>query len=175
MANIKFSALADGSPLDLTDRLVGIPTSGAAQIFDVRTVHIVKKVDEVIQSDTTLSDDTELFFTPTINKNYNINLYLYFASEGNADMTIAVTIPTGAQAEVLNQTWDAVNARFTRDWTTSDDIGGGGSAQIRTTEMHGRLIMGGTAGDFNFQWAQQVSQATDTTVFAGSALIVWEE
>ena len=41
--------------------------------------------------------------------------------------------------------------------------------------INGRILMSTTLGNIAFRWAQNVSTASNTIVYKGSTLIVWEE
>jgi len=137
---------------------------------------IVKTIDEVRDTDTTLRDDSELFFTPTINNIYHIMVIIDYRSASNADWKYVVTVPSGATAKKWVGNWNPDTDRFADTWTdVSPTVDGVGVAIDSWVQMMGILVMGSTAGDFNFQWGQVTSQATDTTVMAGSLMLVWEQ
>jgi len=135
---------------------------------------VVKKVDEVKNSDTTFADDTEIFFTGRANRTYHwIFLWESFINS-TADMKIRWTDPAGASGNAVSnaQDWD-MNGTIIRSATSTIVLSG--NNQVRFYEDHGTFLMGATAGDINFQWAQNVSNAGDVSILRGSLLVVWED
>jgi len=133
---------------------------------------VVKTVDETIQSSTTLQDDDELKFTPSINTVYFVQVLLFLTSAQTADFKHAVSIPAGATARRNETSWQ-LNDQNSQDWTVENTPST--TNQLEMIQLLGRLVMGATAGDFVVQWAQFASQALDTTVNRGSLLLAWEE
>jgi len=173
MANIKFSALGAGTPA-FSDDMVGIDNVPLGLKYARRTMHVVKTADEVITSDSTLSDDAELVIALQANKVYHFYGSMYYKSGSTPDIKFACSIPAGATARRINDNWTALVKRNTSDFTVSSGaIAGTGNTDVQVYE--GFVIMAGTAGNFAFQWAQNISNAGETTVFAGSHIVVWEE
>ncbi len=147
------------------------PTGGSGLTF----AKVVKSVDETINSSTTMQDDDELLFTPNINKVYAGILLLWWTSPSTPDFKCAFTIPTGATGQ-----WMEANAIFRFSGQDDTDIANvipqtGSGGFLKTLSNYFRIEMSSTAGTVNFQWAQNVSNASNTTVNAGSTLVVWEE
>jgi len=174
MPNIKFSALPAGTRA-FNDDLLGLTGASVASLYKRKMLTIVKSTDETRNNDTTLTDDSELVFTPQINTSYFICIFMMYESGATANIKHAVSIPAGATAFRINQSWDPSNHRNGTNWTTSSTRSGGGAGVIRFVPMHGRLVMGGTAGDFAYQWAQSVSSAQDTIIVEGACMLVFEE
>jgi len=132
----------------------------------------VKTVDETIQSDIVVHDDDELFIPLTINRVFGFLFMGVITSAGPADFKWTFTIPSGATGDWFR------NPNLSTDSTaygTTDDFSTGGGSVRELVPNYGRIIMGGTGGDIQFQWAQRTSTADDTIVRAGSSLVVWEE
>jgi len=177
MANIKFSALADGTPLDFTDRFVGIPVSGSAQIFDVNPMFIAKQTDQSTVNNIVLIDDDELVFAGEANKTYVIWMMGIIVTPSVADMDFAWSVPAGATC-VSNANsgiiWRGTsNQLIETDRTVESLLGGSGTNKLQFGFIF-IVQMGGTAGDVQYQFAQNVTNATNTTMKAGSAMIVFE-
>jgi len=136
---------------------------------------VIKKADEIVNNSATLQDDDELFVALPANKIYLFALFLYGRGNTSADMKQAFTIPSGAVGDRLDGNWtsqgpfdNVVNITTTNVLGTSNTTDG----QIA---LYGRVVMAGTAGNLQMQWAQNVATVGDTTVLKGSTLIVWEE
>jgi len=135
----------------------------------------VKPADETVTSTTTLQDDDDLVITPNINKTYGYMLMCMFTSDTPAGFRYAASIPSGAtMTRVAGQNWNSTLEGTMEDMTTAKSVTTSGTFN-HIIQVVGRLIMGGTAGDVNFQWAQNISDAADTTVQEGAFWIWWEE
>jgi len=135
---------------------------------------IVKKVDEIVNNSSVLQDDDELFSTLAINKTYFFQLLIFYESNVTPEFKYAFTVPAGATVRIIDDDrWDSGGDRASKDGTVATEIGSDGT--IQTMALFGRVIMGATAGDLTFQFAQVVANASDTETKQGSALIVWEE
>jgi len=133
----------------------------------------VKSSDEIVNNSTTLQDDDQLKFTPTINKTYFIFVFMWYLVDAVSDIKVAASIPAGATTDRINDsTWTANGNASFEDWTVAilPNVGGNGCVQFC-----GKLVMGGTAGDFIIQWSQRALQVFDTTVLKGSMLVAYEE
>lgn len=158
-----------GTPVSKKITVTNLMAAGGGKTF----AKVVKSSDETRQSDTTLTDDSQLLFTPTINKTYSGYITLFYESGATPDFKLACTIPSGATAHRLEGLWAANADNQVSDFETSYFIAM--TSGTRSTQLPFKLIMSSTAGDFNFQWAQNTSDASDTKVLAGSLLVVWEE
>lgn len=194
--NISFTLLADGTDGELitwdsngVPAAVAVGTSGqvltsngvgAAPTFQaaggagLTFAKVVKSADETINTDIVLSDDSELTFTPSINKTYLILFFLRITSGTVPDFKQVWSVPTGATMNGLRQKiWRNDALSNSGDFTSSFNISTDGTPEIMT--FWAVLIMSSTAGDATFQWAQQASSAENTTVHQGSTIVVWEE
>jgi len=136
---------------------------------------VVKTIDETINDSDVLQDDDELFFTPQINTVYRILLYIYLSSGGAPDWKQAISVPAGAaglwHTSLVN--W-RMSQMVTVDSTIGQAIALSNSAPTGSL-MVARVIMGATAGDINYQWAQNTQTASDTICLRGSTMLVYEE
>lgn len=131
-----------------------------------------KTVDENLASSTTLQNDDALFLS-TMDPNgiYEILGYLLIkASSGtNGAMKTSFSLPAGADAS----NWIFELQAASRGPAASGVVGG---ITLATTNsiltFRGELVMGGTAGTLQLQWAQNSSNAATSTVSAGSFLLL---
>jgi len=160
------------SPLLLTNEAFAYQEPGGNDYFAV----IVKQTDESLADSTTLQDDDELKVTLEANKVYSWEARIFITADSNTpDIRWAMDAPAGATIRYNDVGWDSDRAFLTGDGIVGDDYLGGIGARETTFELHGYVIMGGTAGDLQFQWAQAISHADNVTVKKGSSLKVWEE
>lgn len=129
-----------------------------------------KTADQNIASNTTLTNDTQLYLTAMDPAGvYDVYGYMLIkASSGtNGAMKTSFALPTGA---------DFSNAIFELQAASRGPASNGTVSGITLATSNsiltfrGELVMGGTAGTFQFQWAQNASNAATSTVSAGSFL-----
>ncbi len=132
----------------------------------------IKRNSETIQSDTTFTDDNDLQFEAKANTNYLIMYCRVITSDPSADFKEVWSVPTGATINRISTFWHAgggnVSVNFALQLVTFDP-----SIQESNCSPC-LLVMGSTPGTVAWQWAQNGSVAVDTTVLAGSYLMVME-
>jgi hypothetical protein len=125
----------------------------------------VKTSDETINSDSTMTTDTDLQFSPTINKMYSVEGLMLFDVDATPDIKFTFTGPSGA-----TMSWRHNPSSSTMFNITSIVAGAGVAGQIRGLNIVGTLFMSSTGGTVGMQWAQNVSDAADTILKKGSWL-----
>jgi hypothetical protein len=153
----------------------GVIWSTPATGVTVKTVR--KSADQSVTSSTTLVNDTHLKFAVAANETYIFQVWLYtYAADGTPDIKLTCAGPSGST--VL---WSSSQVIYLSDGTptlttvqTSGATGGASSlfvdANNRAIMLYGTIANGGTAGDLQFQWAQNTSSANSTTIKAGSSI-----
>jgi hypothetical protein len=140
---------------------------------------VVKASDETVTSSTSVQDDDELFFATATAGTYAFELTLFLSTTSQtADWKGDFTAPAGATCffgpndtyQLSNQwsmTSQATNPLALK--TCSDTlIWGGNNTGITGVFVRGIVIAGGTAGNFQFRWAQNSSEAVNNIVKANS-------
>ncbi len=140
-----------------------------------------KTADESVTSSTTIQDDDHLFFTPILNTNYWITMFVIYEADAAYDLKISWSVPTGSTFDYVS---DAIGSGATTsavfDVSRSAQIapaggtpspGGIGAGKWATFLVRGVFKMGPNAGLFRFRWAQLASGAVPTIVHANSCLI----
>jgi hypothetical protein len=165
----------------------GAATSAAmnAQIRDNLTAlngYVLKTADESVTSSTTLQNDDHLLYAIPAIGTYAFDLYLWALSAANAagDIAVAFSFPAGtlhfqgqgpdpalASGSVQTGEWKA-NLSATSGTTV---ISYGLSTNLVGIHVHGLLAATAT-GTLQTMWAQVASNASASTVKAGSHLIV---
>lgn len=140
-----------------------------------------KTGDETVTSSTVLQDDDHLLATVVANATYEFRLVAFYDGGTTGDIKLGFTVPAsstliwginGATAGVSNI------ANATANWTVTTASGGSavvganGAATKMILRAEGLLRTAGTAGTLQLQWAQSSSDATATTLFTDSYLIV---
>jgi len=126
---------------------------------------VFKTADETIQSDTTLTDDTDLQFSVDANSSYAFMMVFTFVTGANPDFKYGMTSPSGALVSSSSDFYAVNTTSYTRrDMSTTivQLVPAGGASRFKL--IIGYVDVGVTAGSITLQWAQNTSQAEDTTV-----------
>jgi len=139
-----------------------------------REICIVKPTDQTVASNTTPANDSALQFPMAPNTVYNIDLDIYFEGPATPGFKWNLTGPAGATlVRVERETRAPAATTYTvatdAAYTTAQGIGGNATTSGRL-RIKCLVQNGATAGTFAFQWAQNTSNATASTVRAGSKL-----
>jgi len=165
----RFGALPTVDAELATKAYVDAGGGGTGQTF----AKVVKSIDETLNSDDTLQDDDELVFAANANKTYYVMCHVWLNSGTTPDFKFTWVLPAGASGVKQNANWNGVQDSQTTDVEATNNVTM--AVGTRIISMSFKIIVGGTAGDIQLQWAQQTSDAGDTTVQQGSCLLAWEE
>jgi hypothetical protein len=140
-----------------------------------------KTADTSRASTTTMTADPDLVTIPVVSNGvYIVEGSIIYSAIDSADLKCQFTAPTGAvmnwHGGCLPTGSTGAVGQYIYDCQTLPTIytpGGGDAAGNGTSmilDIKGLLRTAGTSGNFGFQWAQNVSNATATIVRAGSYL-----
>lgn len=143
-----------------------------------------KLSNESVSSSTTVQDDDELFFTPILNTDYWVTMYIIYDGPGptptEGDLKISWTVPTGSTFDYVSDAITSLATSGVFDVSRTAQIApaggtpGAGTLGVSSPAValvKGIFRMGSTAGQFKFRWAQITSNGTAVTVRANSCLI----
>ena len=136
---------------------------------------IVKKTaDETKTSNATVADDAALTFSMLANTKYHVRLFVIFDTHTTPDFKWRHAGPASPTLVRVMRKWTpggsaALGTQVDTAYSASDQsiAGNTGSGHIQLDCI---IHNGANAGTFSFQWAQNVSDANPTTVYAGSYL-----
>lgn len=140
---------------------------------------IRKEADESVTSSTTLQDDNELTFSIAANAVYVVDVVLV-TTGGGGNWQGSLRAPTGATGYFAGLRPDVGTAAqptairtsvLTDVGPTATGIGIGTIGSNTISLLRGYVVNGSTAGTVTLAWGQGTSNATATTVKAGSYLI----
>ncbi len=164
----------------ITERSTGSAWAQASPFQDIR---IVKANDETLNAVAVLQDDNELLLPLVINAVYIFECLLYVvnASSNTPDIQWAWSIPTSATvsqvafgldvtATTLLTLAEAAAFQLTAPVTAARSAGVITGSAVVGVFIKGTVRTGATAGNLQLQWAQSVSNATDTVVKKDSYL-----
>ena len=137
---------------------------------------IRKSTDQSVTSSTTLVNDNALTWPVDANTNYLFDMQLVYTGGTTGDIKIGWGVPAGAAASWSAAGLDASlgykNVANLADTVTSD-FGCVATITGRLIEVSGYLAVDSTAGNFTLRFAQQTSNATASTMRAGSFGILY--
>lgn len=135
----------------------------------------------LMQSNTTLENITELVLTPSINTSYQLLGCFLYASGTTADIQFGFTFPAGVSMDYSSMGLGPTAAADTEMQSINQvaytsglgkQYGGRGTAVVRLVMYSAVFIMGSTAGSLQAQAAQVTSTAETETVRAGSTMML---
>jgi hypothetical protein len=138
-----------------------------------------KAADESVTSSITLQDDNHFSWSILANTNYMMLGWIYATGAAAGDIKMALSAPAGCTG-YRNVHW--AGAAVTTPSSTIPDQGVQTNIASRDTrglpggdisgQIWGAVFNAGTAGTLKFQWAQDVSNATPTTIKKGSWMLL---
>lgn len=153
----------------------------ASEIRGVAPTAGYKTADQTVTSSTTLVSDTALVVPVAANAVYWFMLTVLYkgGTLGAADLKPGWLVPSGTtlagSTSGLGTGSTAVLAGYVTQaaWNPVAFGTDGGSINLSFTVV-GVAVTSATAGNLQFQWAQNTSSATATTVMKGSSLAAWQ-
>lgn len=145
-----------------------------------RTVRVAP--DQLLTiSSTALQNITNLVVPMPTLGTYNFRGVFFYDSSTTADIKFAVNAPVGVGLRWSVTGLAAAAGGATGDFTslstavvgTALAIGGAGVGTVVSASFEGSFSMGGAAGNFQLQAAQNTVDATQSTIRASSILEVW--
>lgn len=169
--------LIDGAatiPLAPGDACLVVCSGTAWKTVGRRGARLVRKTgDDTISSDDSLNNDDELLLPLLANEVVKFEAFIIYNSGTTPDIKFAFTVPAAATI-----VWAVTNARYSP--TAADEpvtvaasgtsLGFSGNAADVAVLITGTVVNGANAGNLQLQWAQQTSDASNTTVKTNSWL-----
>lgn len=152
----------------------------AALLRSAQPQAVRKTADESRAATTALADDTHLIFAAEANAVYTMYGWVKYFADPAPDIKMQFTVPTGCLGEwawiMPGQATVAGSVNGYAVRTESNDVGAvrtgyGTSDTQQNTPVSGIFRMSSTPGNIALQWAQNVSNATATTLFTDSWLM----
>lgn len=127
-----------------------------------RTVR--KTADQSVTSSTTLVNDSHLVLSVVANATYTLFLMCVFSGGTTGDIKFSWGVPSGTVLRWVDQTGTSGLAADLDVYSAP-----GGTTQVGF-QIWATVVTSGTAGNIQFRWAQNTSDATATIVRANSHL-----
>ena len=131
------------------------------------TIH--KTADQTVNNSTTLVNDTDLVVPLLANRKYYWFMRVRFQSNSTPDIKFTWTVPSGATGGRRRELTAATEVSYgtTSNWPGSTGVNRQGYAG-------GYVEVSTTAGNLQFQWAQNTADASNTAVLKGSLFLVYD-
>lgn len=169
------AAKLDTTGKNAADGYVGLDSSGKITTGLPWTV-VTKTTTETRASTTTLANDAALKFPMLANTKYRFRMYVYFQTGATPDFKFRHSGPASPTLMAVHRTWTqpggtafsgvAVDSAY----SVADVSPSGANTGVGRVYLEGIIHNGANAGDFVFQWAQNTSDAGNTSVLAGSSV-----
>jgi hypothetical protein len=134
----------------------------------------IKSANQTIISQTTFVNDADLRFAMAANAAYEFKAFLRYSSGTGQDIKFSFTVPAGADCRYMYMRNNISTGTFAgngefgaADTATAQ---GNGVGTVVAAHCTGIALTAGTAGNLILQWAQNVSGAFNTTMYANSYL-----
>ena len=138
--------------------------------------HLVesKAADESLTTDTTLQNDDELVLAVLASRTYLVRLSVAVTTTTAGDFKHAFALPSGATIQMVgDQHFSGSESANEAGWDGSSKAVASTNGALIALNLVGLLTVDTTAGNLQYQWAQNGSSGT-TTVEAGSSLEIVE-
>jgi len=146
--------------------------------YDLAITIVRKTADQTVNNSTVLVNDTHLLLPIAANEEWVFHLTLYIKNadgSGTPDFKFQFTVPALASIEYVYVGLNAAAAmahQYSPNWAgvaavLTVDV----ANAIRVITIDGLVQAGANAGNVQLQWAQNVANASDTNLKAGSCLI----
>lgn len=136
--------------------------------FGLHNFIVRKTITEIVNNSSVLQNDDELLLALAANEVWIVNFYLLIDSAGTPDFKFAFTMPAGGEAFALHTSRGNAVASFA---TGGFGVGSTDGSDQMSTVVAVLARNGANAGNLQLQWAQNVANPTDTSVFLNSCLI----
>lgn len=178
---VDFGGSAGAALINPPSLLTLIGVTGAESGLIAAPYVVRKTSNETVTSSTALQNDNELLAAVLANTLYRVDMFVIYDGATTGDIKLGFTAPAGATFDWTATAFDpAIGAgaligsvKLSHSTIASAEPAGAvgtGAGNRSVARIAGWLLVAGTAGTFQFQWAQNASDATATTVLAGSVL-----
>lgn len=151
-------------------KFAAFKTPSATQLNALVAPTVFKASTEGRTSNTTFTNDAELFCAVEANSTYSLFLSTNYSAIAAAGLKVNFSLPAGAAIDA-GTFWHMQSGVASMDFHTGSVVGiTPNNSSAKPFLMTGRLTVGATAGTCQFQFAQQTSSASTTFIYAGSYL-----
>lgn len=155
---------------DLTDNLIYLKTQ-TDLVGGISQKLIYKTVTETVNNSTVLQNDNELLFPILANEKWTFISLIIYNSSAVADFKLDYTIPAGASGKFSSFNWVSSGVAGEYFIPIGSVTNAAGAAADMGLLLSGYVANGATAGNVQFQWAQNTAEVSNTQVLLGSWIL----
>jgi len=158
----------------LTNKTLTTPILTSPTLTGAIWSNSVRKSADESATNNTLQNDDVLLFAIAANETWQFRFVVFVTSaSATPDCQMAVTFPAAATPVYGLAGIDPASATFSNYVTTSGAALGVriGAGELVMVVIEGSVLNGANAGNVTLQWAQNTTNATATTVVAGSTAL----
>jgi hypothetical protein len=136
---------------------------------------LVKPANESVTNSTSLQNDDDFIFAVAANTNYIVELELVMNSDSAMGFQCDFSIPSGTVYALT--IWDELEGLVDSSSNNAASINWSTLSLTDLVLVHVRagIVVGGTAGNAQFRWAQDVATVNTLTVYEGSHMLYRNE
>lgn len=147
----------------------------SALFTEVRPVAVRKTTDETVSNSTALQNDDELVVAVSASATYWVDFFILYQAGTTADYKWALTFPAGSTMSIITRQWSTALAwteALSDAYTSGGAVAAGGNGIGTNIGIVGVgiLVVSTTAGNLQYQWAQNSAVVENTVTKAGSGL-----
>lgn len=151
------------------------PPASTHNEWFINVNYVTKSGTQSISSNTTLQLDNDLAVPVAANAIYTVHVMVLYGGPAAADLKMLFRTPTSGAFTGVAQALTGAGSAQTDNQNlpvtgNSSDVYGTFGSGTQTFTMLGKLTTAGTAGNFQVEWAQNTSNATQVQVFGNSFL-----
>lgn len=150
----------------------------ASMLAGIAPMCVIKGAGQSLASSVTLQDDDALYYAVQASHSYWWQCLVVYtgAATGSGDLKFQWDTPAGATLWYTDANITIYgNPSVGTAWqAASKPTAGSDGTTPAGLLMTGTLMVGSTAGELQFTWAQNNSSGTATEVLAGSGLVMWD-
>lgn len=148
--------------------------AGDLNTYLIQSHHVIKSANESVASSVVFQNDDHLFFQVAPNTKYWVIAQLLYTGSTTGDLQLGFSAPSGS---TMNWCTDALGSGATgnadivsrsRQIISSSPVAGAITGADTIICAKGILSTSTSGGTFRVKWCQGTSNATSTTVYAGS-------
>jgi hypothetical protein len=130
-----------------------------------------KEVNQIVNSTAAFANDDDILWDVVAGAVYAMKAYIIYETSDVPDIKFGWSVPAGASLSWngLGFSGASVHLNFGNESASGPVVYGGSVVGTpRVARLTGYLTMGDSDGRLQFRWAQNVNDAADTGVYAGS-------